>query len=163
VRGSNHALGEYLAAVAALLERFGVSLTSRGPDGDLELLEDPDGNLTFELIGTLPDGATAARSTVAVREEFQPIAADLYERRRYEFELIDRGHDYRRAFHLHSREWFERRHLVVVHEHCERPIGTVRCPHYEGSPIRDAFAGILALVTEWVDPPHDCSALRCLE
>jgi len=53
--------------------------------------------------------------------------------------------------------------MVVVHEHCERPVGHAGCPYYEGRPIRDAFAGIVALIGTWVGPTPDCSELRCLE
>jgi hypothetical protein len=52
--------------------------------------------------------------------------------------------------------------MVVVHEHCEQPVGHAVCPHYEGSPIRDAYAGIVALMRVWTDPAPDCSNLRCL-
>ena len=59
-------------------------------------------------------------------------------------------------------QWFERRYLVVVHEHCERPLGDAACDHYEGSPIRDGYAGVMVLIDAWTDEPG-CFELRCLE
>jgi hypothetical protein len=64
---------------------------------------------------------------------------------------------------VHFPEWFRARHLVLVHEHCERPIGRVACEHYEGSPIKDGFAGVVALLDVWTAEPPDCASLRCLE
>jgi hypothetical protein len=58
---------------------------------------------------------------------------------------------------------FVRRFDVVVHEHCEQPIGTVECAHYEGSPVRDAFAAVVALVDAWIADPPECSDVRCLD
>jgi hypothetical protein len=76
--------------------------------------------------------------------------------------LLDHERDFRRAHHLHDRDVFVRRFNVVVHEHCERPIGNVQCAHYEGSPIRDAFAGVVALLDAWTADPPECADLRCL-
>ena len=161
MRGTYEEIAEYVSGVAALLERFGATL--RLPFGtDLELLEDPSGQLSFELLGDLPDGADPARSEVALREAFHPVGVGLYERTLYEYELVDRERDYRRALHLHFPEWFHRRFLVVVHEHCERPVGHTECEHYEGSPIKDAYAGVVALMGIWTGPTPVCSELRCL-
>jgi hypothetical protein len=156
--GTAASIDEYLVALANLLERFGVSI--RG--SEISLLEDRDGGLSFELVGALPDGGNPARAEIVLREGFDP-ESDGYVRARYEYELLDRERDFRRAFHLHSPDWFQRRFLVVVHEHCERPIGAVECEHYEGAPIRDAFAGIGKLFDVWTDAPPDCAQLRCLE
>jgi len=160
VRGTATAVEDYLREVAELIERHGISI--RG-DGDVPLLEDRTGSLSFELVGDLPDGHSPARSEVIVREAFEPDGEHGYVRSLYEYELIDRERGFRRGYHLHSPEWFERRFLVVVHEHCERPIGRVDCDHYEGTPVRDAFAGVLALIEAWTGDPPDCSTLRCLE
>jgi hypothetical protein len=156
-------LDAYLAGVAALLERYGVVLRLPGEGEDLELLEDDDGVLTFELWGDLPAGAERARATVIIREAFSPAGDGTCVRSRYEYELLDLVRDYRRAFHLHFPEWFEAAYLVVVHEHCERPVGHAACDHYEGPPIRDAYAGVEALMRTWTADPPDCSALRCLD
>ena len=160
MRGTATAVEAYLHDVADLVERLGISI--RG-DGDVQLLEDRAGGLSYELIGSLPDGQHPARSEVIVREAFEPDGERGYVRSRYEYELIDRERGFRRACHLHDPDWFERRFLVVVHEHCERPLGTVDREHYEGTPVRDAFAGVLALMDAWTADPPDCSTLRCLE
>jgi hypothetical protein len=163
MRGTSESIAEYLSDIATLLERYGVSLRFATRSDDLELLEDQSGNLSFELLGSLPDDATPARSEIAIREAFEPIGPDRNERTEYEYELVDRERDYRRAFHLRFPDWFRARYLVLVHEHCERPIGRIACDHYEGSPLKDGFAGILALVDVWTAEPPACAELRCLE
>jgi hypothetical protein len=162
MRGDSVDVEEYLVRVAALLERYGIAL--RLPEGtdELEVLEDPAGALSFELLGDLPDAATPSRSEVIVREQFDRVGPDRYARAGYEYEILDRERGYRRSFHLHDPEWFQREFLVVVHEHCESPIGRVPCKHYEGPPIKDAYAGVEALMDVWTGPPPDCSRLTCL-
>lgn len=155
-------LDAYVADLAELLERYGVALTKPAPGQAIELTEDELGRISFELIGGLPDGRQPPLATLAAREEFTP-AEEAYRRSRYEFELIDRERDFRRAYHLHASEWFETTHLVVVHEHCELPIGDTRCAHYEGSPIRDGHQGVVTLLRAWTEEPPDCSSLPCLE
>lgn len=159
---SDKDVDDYASRLVALLERFGVVLTRPDLDEPVDVLEADDGSLSFELIGSLPDGREPALSTVELRERFQPIAGSRFERDRYAYELLDRERGFRRAFHLHDPEWFQRHNLVVVHEHCERPIGTALCAHYHGSPIRDGHAGVVALIDAWTDEPPDCSALLCL-
>lgn len=154
---------DYASRLVALLERFGVVLTMPGPSEPVDLLEADDGSLSFELVGSLPDGREPARSTLELRERFQPITGGGFERDRYAYELLDRERGFRRAFDLHDPEWFERRYLVVVHEHCERPIGTAPCAHFLGSPIRDGYAGAVALIDAWTGEPPDCSAFGCLD
>ena len=160
---SDLAVEDYASRVAELLERHGVVLTKPAPGAPVEVLEGRDGSLSFELVGSLPDGRQPALSTLELRERFRPIDGDRFERDGYEYELLDHERDFRRAFHLHDPEWFERRYLVVVHEHCERPIKHVACDHYQGSPIRDGYAGVTALIDAWTDEPGDCSKLPCLE
>lgn len=159
MRGTTTSVERYLLEVANLVERLGITI--RG-DPDIPLLEDRDGGLSFEFSGDLPDGQDPARAEIIIREAFQQDGPDRYLRARYEYELIDRERDVRRAFHLHDPDWFGRRFLVVVHEQCERPIGAVDCEHYEGTPVRDAFAGVLALIDAWTGDPPDCSTLHCL-
>jgi hypothetical protein len=163
MRGSDRELEAYVLKVANLLERFGGALRLPADDTDLEVFEDDAGGLSFELGADLPRELGSPRSEIVIRETFDSVGPGAYERSGYEYELIDRARGYRRAFHLHDPEWFERRFLVVVHEHCERPIGSQRCSHYEGAPIRDAYAGIYALIDTWIADPPDCSRLRCLE
>ncbi len=164
MRGTYEEISRYLSSAALLLERYGVTLRLSGHSDELEILEDSSGSLSFEILGDLPSDADLGRgrSQIAIREEFHPIGVGRYERSRYEYEIIDRERDHRRAFHLHHPAWFERTFMVVVHEHCEQPVGHAVCPHYEGSPIRDAHAGIVALMRVWMDPAPDCSELRCL-
>ena len=157
-----HEVDDYVVRLVELLECYGVVLSRPAAGADIEVLEADDGSLSVELIGQLPDGRLPALASVEVREEFQP-GEDGYRRARYEFEVIDRERDFRRAFHLHFPEWFEREHLVVVHEHCERPIGEARCAHYQGSPIRDGYAGVRVLLGTWLAEPPDCAALHCLD
>jgi len=162
MRGTQDEIAAYLASAANLLGRYGADLAFPAGLDAVELLEDSNGNLSYELLGTL-GSQNAARSELAIREGFDRLGPDQYERMRYEFELVDRGRDYRRAFHMHFTDWFIERYQVVVHEHCERPIGRVLCEHYEGSPVKDAFAGILKLVDAWTDAPPECVDLRCLD
>jgi hypothetical protein len=162
VRWSYDQCVEYLSRVAELVERFGATLNV--PDGaDLQLLEDQDGTLSFEIIGHLPNGPRGAMSEVTIREAFRRASPDLFERYRYEYELIDTARDFRRAFHLHFPDWFGARFLVVVHEHCERPIGRIDCEHYAGLPIPDAYTGVTTLIDAWTADPPNCRALVCLE
>ncbi|MBA3877081.1 MAG: hypothetical protein C0498_09130 [Anaerolinea sp.] len=163
MRGTQDQIAAYLASAANLLGRYSVDLALPSDSDAVELLEDSNGNLSFELLGTLPGSQDVARSELAIREGFERLGPDQYERTRYEFELVDRGREYRCAFHMHFTEWFVERYQVVVHEHCERPVGRVACEHYEGSPIKDAFAGILKLIEVWTDAPPDCATLACLD
>ena len=160
---SNPAVDDYASRLTTLIERYGVVLTKPAAGEPVEILEADDGTLSFELIGSLPDGRSPALATLQVRERFRPIGDDRFERDGYEYELVDQERDFRRAFHLHDAPWFERRYLVVVHEHCERPIGSVECAHYQGSPRRDGFAGVVALIDAWTDEPPTCSKLPCLD
>jgi hypothetical protein len=153
---------DYASRLVELLERYGVVVRKPAPDEPVEILEADDGSLSFELIGSLPDGREPALSTLELRERFGSIGGDRFKRDRYEYELRDHERNFRRAFHLHDPHWFERRYLVVVHEHCERPIDLVACAHYHGSPIRDGYAGIVMLIDAWTGEPPDCSTLPCL-
>jgi hypothetical protein len=163
MRATYEACANDLEQVARLLEQYGVVLSKPADGEDLELAEDDAGILNYELCGELPDGNSPALARIEVREEFRPVGSDLYERTRYEYELLDKARNYRRAFHLHFPEAFVRAYQVVVHEHCERPIKTVNCHHYEGSPIKDAFAGVHALMGVWTGEAPDCRRLRCLD
>jgi hypothetical protein len=163
VRLSGQALEGYVANTALLLERYGVVLELE-PDEALELDESETGRLSFSVRGFLPDGRRPPGAIVDVREIWRPTAVGPYERSDYAYELLDHERDFRRAFHLHDAEVFVRRHDVVVHEHCERPIGNAPCAHVSGFPVRDAFAGVERLLDAWLDPQiPDCDAFECLE
>jgi hypothetical protein len=156
------ALEDYLSRVAELLERYGVALDI-GPQEDLALEESPSGARSFELRGFLPDGQMPPGSTVVLREVWSRATGNRLERTGYEFELLDHERDFRRAFHLHDPEFFIGRFQVVVHEHCEQPIGTAPCDHMAGDPVRDAYQGVEVLLGVWVDPVvPDFSRFRCL-
>lgn len=161
MRLSGSALEDYVADVVELLERYGASVDE---DPEPFINASPSGARWFEVRAVLPDGRTPPRSIVEVREVWQPVAGGSYQRREYEYELLNRDRDARRAFHLHDRDVFVRLFDVVVHEHCEQPIGRSSCDHYAGQPVRDAFAGVELLVGTWVDPDEpDCGALTCLD
>ena len=103
------------------------------------------------------------RKQIAVREELASTGDHAYETTAYAFELVDSVSDVRRSFHLHDPDWFARRFQVVVHEHCEHPIGRADCAHFEGHPVRDAFRGVMLLVEAWMGGATDCRGLRCLD
>lgn len=152
----------YLQLLAELMDRYGIRLTEPAPGEDLVLLEDEVGRLSFRLSGSM--GGARTRATVVVREELEPIGEDdLYQTSRYAYELVDRQRDYRRAFHLHDADWFRREFMVVVHEHCERPIGRPVCDHHAGEPMRDGFAGLAAIIGAWLAEPVECGDLPCLD
>lgn len=118
----------------------------------------------LDLRAFLADPATPTRAIVDLRETWTADGAGACERTEYVYELLDQARDLRRAFQLHDSAWFEHRFLVAVHEHCERPIGVAPCVHVEGSPIRDAFTGVMRLFGVWTDPVvPDCRTLPCLD
>ena len=158
MRLTDRGLDSHLAGIANLLDRYGVSLDG----GALTVEEATAGARTLDIRGFLPDGRRPSRAVLEIRETWLPAGPGVFERAEYVYELLDGERDFRRAFHLHDRDWFERHFLVVVHEHCERPIGTERCAHYEGTPVRDAFAGVFVLVDAWTTDSPECSSLRCL-
>lgn len=160
MRLTDAGLDDYLVGIANLLERYGIALEDAGQD--LEIESASTGARTFDLRGYLPDGRLPPRAIVELRETWVPDGSGALERVEYAYELLDHERDFRQAHHLHDRDVFVRHFSVVVHEHCERPIGNVECAHYEGWPIRDAFAGVVALVGAWAADPPDCSDLRCL-
>ena len=157
------ALEDYLSGVAELLERYGVVLELERT-APLVLEESPSGAMSFALRGFLPDGRIPPLSILEIRERWRRLGPDKVERWEYEFELVDHGRGFRRAFHLHHADAFMRRFHVVVHEHCEQPIGTAPCSHIVGSPVRDGYRGVELLLETWIGPHMpDCSAMTCLE
>ena len=159
MRLTDDGLETHLSRVADLLERYGLELDSPGH----ALMIDEVAAARRLAVRASPPGGPSSGAVIEVRETWSGDGTGSFERSEYAYELLDHERNFRRAFHLHFPDWFERRFLVVVHEHCERPIGSVDCEHYEGVPIRDAFAGVLALVDAWTSDPPECSALRCLE
>jgi hypothetical protein len=156
-------LEDYLSRVAELLERYGVVLDLE-LTGPLVLDESPSGAMSFALRGFLPDGQFPPLSVLEVRERWRRLAPDELERWEYEFELLDHERGFRRAFHLHDSQEFIRRFHVVVHEHCEQPIGTAPCAQMAGPPVPDGFRGVELLLAAWINPIlPDCEVILCLE
>jgi hypothetical protein len=160
LRLTDAGLDDYVVDVANLLERYGAALDVAD---ELEIETSNAGVRTVNLRAYLPDGRLPPRAIVELRETWMPDGSGVLERSEYAYELIDHERGFRQAHHLHDRDVFARRFNVVVHEHCEGPIGSIECAHYEGSPIRDAFAAVVALVGAWMADPPECSDLRCLE
>jgi hypothetical protein len=155
------ALVDYVANVGDQMERFGINLDASG--GQIRV-RSGSGGLSYQLGGTLPDAPGAPSATLSVTERWRRVDDRLLERTEYAYELLDRRRRFRRAWHRHDQLWFADRYQVIVHEHCENPIGEAACDHYAGFPVRDAFAGVELLVGAWMDPdPPDCATLRCLE
>lgn len=115
--------------------------------------------------GELPGTGMPRSSQVDLRERWvRPFRDRPWRLAEYAYELLDRERDVRFALHLHDQDWFAERFRVVVHEHCESPIGRVRCRHYAGDPVDDGYAAVDRLLEVWTrDVPLDCAALTCLE
>jgi hypothetical protein len=162
VQLSVSALEDYLAQIAQLLERFGVVLDLE-PTESLVLDVSASGTMSFRLRGFLPDGRKPPLSVLEIRERWRPVAADVLERWEYEFELVDHERGFRRAFHLHDSDYFVRHFHVVVHDHCENPIGFARRAHMAGNPVLDGYRGVSLLIEAWMDPsPPECDEMPCL-
>jgi hypothetical protein len=156
-------LDEYVSRIAFQLERYGVAL-DLGADEAVVLDESPNGTLSLDLRGFLPDEGRPPLPELAVREKWRPVGSEIYERWEYEYELLDHERQVRRAFHLHDAESFLRRFSVTVHEHCERPIGQSPCEHFADLPIRDGYRAVEMLVDLWASPMlPDCATMTCLE
>jgi len=138
-------------------------LARSGADFVARRLEYADRRTRAQLVldADLPGSGLPPVSRAMVRESYE-LQDGSWRQVAYRYELLDREMDGRRAFHLHHPEDFLRRFLVLVHEHCERPIGTARCDHFAGGPIRDSREGIRRILVAWTDG-FDCRALTCLE
>ncbi len=154
-------LDAYVADLAVLAERYGITL-NLPDDASLSIETEPGESRRFDIVGSLPDGRRPPQATVQIAEKWQPVD-DAYERFAYRYELIDHQRDYRRAFHRHDDPWFASHFGVVVHEHCESPLGEAPCAHHFGAPIADGYKAIEALMSVWVADPPECDDLPCLE
>ena len=104
-------------------------------------------------------------SQVHLRERWtRPFRDHAWRLVAYAYGLLDEERDVRFALHLHDQDWFIDTYRVVVHEHCESPIGSVRCKHYAGAPVADGYQAVDRLLEIWTsDTPLDCAAHVCLE
>lgn len=124
---------------------------------------DSAGAIRLVFDGRLPDAGLPQPARLAVHEWWSPVAGKYWERTGYAYDLIDYANSFRRAFHWHDGEYFVRRFRVVVHQHWEARIGRAPCPHYECSPVADAFRGIEILLSIWQMGSAGCHALHCLD
>lgn len=115
--------------------------------------------------GDLPGSGIPKSSQVDITERWmRPFRDRPWRLVEYAYELLDQERDVRFALHLHDQDWFVDNFRVVVHEHCESPIGTVRCRHYVGDPVADGFEAVDRLLEVWTrDAQLDCAALTCLD
>jgi hypothetical protein len=160
MRLSAAGLEAYVIDLVELLERYGL-VAEWVEEAAAIISRRRDGALVFEIRATLPTRA-AIGSAIEISELWFP-SAGLLERSGYRYELIDRERQHRRAFHRHDSAYFDRQFGVVVHEHCESPIGQVDCTHFFGPPVRDGFRAVELLMAAWVSDPLDCRTLPCLE
>ena len=161
MRLSERDLEEYVLDIAGLAERYGIVLEPGG-NGETRIELGPAEERFFTMRGSMPNGRHPPPSVVEISERWASEGHE-YERTAYRYELIDHERDYRRAFHRHDDRYFERAFGVLVHEHCESPIGRVGCPHFFGPPVRDGFRAVELLMAVWVGEALDCDALPCLE
>lgn len=150
-----NALQGHADDLASYLSRTGADFVERR-------LEYADRRTRAQLVleAELPGAGLPPVSRVIVRETFELIGG-AWEQVGYRYELIDREADGRRAYHLHDPESFLKRYRTLVHEHCERPIGSARCDHYGGLPIGDSHDGVQRILRVWTDG-FDCDELTCL-
>lgn len=154
-------LEQYLLQLAEQAESYGIVLELE-PGGDIAIEIEPDGKRRFTLRGSLPSDQRGS-SSIEVAERWHMAGREMFERSGYRYELVDRERDLRRAFHRHDDEAFEHTFGVVVHEHCEAPIGRFPCAHLFGPPVKNGYRGVALLMDSWVDDPPDCASLPCLE
>jgi hypothetical protein len=115
--------------------------------------------------GDLPGSGIPKSSQVDLTERWvRPFRDQPWRLVEYAYELLDHERDVRFALHLHDQDWYVDNLRVVVHEHCDSPIGNVRCRHYAGDPIAGGHEAVDRLLEVWTrDAPLDCAALTCLE
>ena len=162
MRLTSAGLDDYVVDLAELAERYGITLALS--DGEALTVEiEASGSRRFTLWGTFPAGRHSPSANFELAEKWRPVGQDGYERSAYRYELLERERDFRRAFHRHDEEFFVRRYGVVVHEHCEVPVGAAPFAHLFGPPVRDGYRAIELLMSAWVADPPDCASLPCLD
>lgn len=162
MRFASDRFDSHVASIAQQAERYGIVL-DLPDDGPVTVEVERTGDRRFDLVGFLPDGRQPALSTIRLTERWRRVAPDLFERHEYAYELLDHERDLRRAFHRHDDAAFVRTFGVVVHEHCESPIGQSACGHHHGRPVKDGFQAVELLMRVWIDEQPDCADLPCLE
>jgi len=117
------------------------------------------------MSGDLPGSGLPRSSELQFRERWTRTYPDQpWRLTEYAYELLDYERDARFALHLHDQAWFVDTYRVVVHEHCEHPIGSVTCKHYAGAPVANSFDAVDRLLEIWTrDILPDCSASVCLD
>lgn len=157
-------LRTYLADLVETLERFALTLLPPNDAEEIALGTEPDGALVIDLEARFPSSRHSRDADLQLFERWRRFDRSGLVCVDYMYELRQGELDYRRALHRHDEEWFVRRFGVATHEHCEAPMGTTKCDHFAGPPVRDAFDAFTRLCDLWlVDHQPDCSALTCLE
>ena len=116
------------------------------------------------IAAALPGSGIPQNSEIRFVERWErPYLDQPWRLTEYAYDLLDHERDVRLALHLHHADWFVANFRVVVHEHCEKPIGVARCAHYAGRPVNGGLDALYRLLAVWMeDPPPDCSALHGL-
>lgn len=148
--------------VASLAQR----IATTGADIAAPRIEYGDGARSAQLYmdGDLPGSSIPPTSTIHLVERWSRSYVDQpWRLDEYAYDLIDHERDVRIAFHLHDADWFVNTYRVVVHEHCERPIGVSTCRHYAGTPIARGFEALDRLMSAWMsEAVEDCALRTCL-
>lgn len=120
---------------------------------------------SVSIAADLPGSGTPRSSELRFTERWTRAYLDQpWQLSQYAYELLDYERDTRVALHLHDAAWFIDTYRVVVHEHCERPIGHPTCRHYAGIPVSDSIDAVDRMLEIWTrDPPPDCGASVCLD
>lgn len=151
-------LNQYVIGLAKSLYTRGFDVSS-GPNAEF----DDSGHIVFGMVASIAAGDGSNDVEISLDELWRPLSEQRWERDEYAYDLIDRGRNRRRGFHLHDRSLAEAHLRSVVHEHCEEVLGTAACHHYLGREIPDGHIALDLLMAAWLEPGLlDCSALVCL-
>jgi hypothetical protein len=148
-------VASYLGGLAVYMRNEGAEV----PEPELDRYDDSD-DIGFELVGEMPWPTDPKPAELSARELWSPAGRDRYDRIGYVYELIDRPHNRRRAFHLHDPEVFLKRLGVPMHEHCEEIMDHPVHEHYLGLPIANGYEALNALLTCFsTEEPFGCASL----
>ena len=117
------------------------------------------------ITAELPGSGFPRNSEMRLSERWsRPYLDQPWRLAEYAYELLDYERHARLALHLHDKAWFVDTYNIVVHEHCEAPIGDVHCRHYAGPPVSDSFDAVDRMLETWMDDrAPDCTAKTCLD